>query len=137
MGPAGSNKSKSKQESIPEAVASATYAITDANGFNVLFSIRDEDEDILIDKMKTISEKLVMSGFKPQEKKTFGGGGFVKKEKEWTGETCPKCTGRLYYKDTKNGKAISCENGKWDFATKKAVGCTYFQYANTPGVMGM
>lgn len=134
MGPTGSGAGgKTKQDTIPEAVASATYAIMDANGFNILFTVRDTSGTELLGKMKTISENLVIEGFKPQEKKSYGGAGFVKKEKEYTGEMCPKCTGRLYYKDTKMGRAISCENGKYNFALKKAEGCTFFKYADQAG----
>lgn len=59
-------------------------------------------------------------------------GGFPpKKEKEWTGNTCPKDKGRLYQATTATGKKmIKCENSKWNPLTKSASGCDYIEWVN-------
>jgi len=59
-------------------------------------------------------------------------GGFPpKKEKEWTGNKCPKDGGRLYQATTATGKKmIKCENSKWNPLTKSASGCNYIEWIN-------
>lgn len=113
---------------------SATFSITTAGGFNVLFTVREADVKqslALINLVTALDKKFVELGMKPQVK-SFGSG-FQKKEKDWTGKACPKDGGRLYRLTTKAGKKmIKCENGKYDFQTKTASGCDYFEWVQEP-----
>jgi ssDNA-binding Zn-finger/Zn-ribbon topoisomerase 1 len=52
-------------------------------------------------------------------------------EPEALDEECPKCGGKLIMQTTRFGKRMKkCENGKWDTATKKVVGCDYVEWIN-------
>jgi hypothetical protein len=110
-----------------ENVNSATFSITTAGGYNVLFTIRENDiksVSELISLVIAVDKDFTLRGFKPQVK-SFGGG-FPKKEKEYTGDICPKDGGRLYHMVTKTGKDMcKCENSKYDFTTKTSSGCDY------------
>lgn len=111
---------------MEEQKNSATFSITTTGGFNVLFTVREDDLKAaknLLALITAIDKHFVEAGIKPQVK-SFGG--FPKKEKEWTGETCPKDGGRLYHIKTKTGKDMcKCENGKFDVATKTTTGCDF------------
>jgi len=102
---------------------SATFSVLDVNGFNVLYTVRAGDEKSFSDRVKATSEQLKIDGYKPQAPKSFGGG-FVKKEKEWTGEICPKDGGRLYYLITKTGKDM-CKCEKSTYLNGVAGGCDF------------
>lgn len=107
---------------------SATFSITTVGGFNVLFTVRENDVKAakdLLTLVEALDKHFTQAGMKPQVKSS----GFTKKEKEWTGDTCPKDGGRLYHITTKSGKDIcKCENSKFDFATKKEVGCDFIAW---------
>jgi hypothetical protein len=110
-----------------ERFNSATFSMTTPNGFNVLFTIREGDIKAtkdLVSLVQAVDKHFTEVGFKPQVK-SFGGGS-ARKEKEWTGDVCPKDGGRLYHMVTKTGKDMcKCENSKYDFATKTSSGCDF------------
>lgn len=123
---------KTKQSQLPEAAASVTYSITSEGGFNALFTIRDVNGLALLETMETIEKVLKDKKYVPQIKQSFGGG--VKKEVQYVeGKTCPKDGGKLVKAFSKTGKEYhKCENGKYDFATKQTLGCTYVDWLNPP-----
>ena len=110
-----------------DAPASVTYSITSKDGFNALFSLREETGEALLSKMAVVESKLLALQYKPQIK-TFG----AKKELDFVeGKKCPKCGGRLVKKISSVGKPFhKCENGKWDFTTKQATGCDFVDWLN-------
>lgn len=111
-----------------ESPASVTYSITSRDGFNALFTLREETGEKLLSKMAVVESKLLALLYKPQIKQTFG----AKKEVEYVeGKKCPKCGGRLIKKVSSIGKPFhKCENGKWDFTTKQATGCDFVDWLN-------
>ena len=111
-----------------EAPASVTYSITSKDGFNILFTVRDDKASELLDKMAIIEPSLIKRGYVPQIKKSFGGGG--EKKPEVIIGKCPECGGDLLEKTTLSGKKFQeCRNRKYDFATKKDVGsCKYIKW---------
>jgi len=112
---------------MEEQKNSATFSITTLGGFNVLFTIREDDIKAtknLVSLVVAVDKHFTEIGFKPQVK-SFGGG-FPKKEKEYTGDVCPKDGGKLYHILTSTGKDMcKCENGKYDFKTKTSSGCDF------------
>ncbi len=108
-----------------EAKSSVTYSITSKDGFNILFTVRDDKASDLLDKMAIVEPNLIKRGYKPQVKKTFG----EKKPENIVGK-CPDCGGDLLEKTTGNGKKFQeCRNRKYDFASKKDVGtCKYIKW---------
>ena len=81
---------------------SVTFDTTFPSGISALFTIRNNDKaDIksLLDTALAFDKALLAVGIKPHVRAS--GGGFPKKEKEWTGEKCPKDGGRLYHIVTK------------------------------------
>jgi hypothetical protein len=106
---------------------SATFSITTEGGFNVLFTIRENDitsVKALISLVKAVDKNFTEIGFKPQVK-SFGGG-FAKKEREWIVDKCQKDGGRMYHETLKDGRDIcKCENSTYDFKTRTAGGCTF------------
>jgi len=106
---------------------SATFSITTLGGYNVLFTIREGDIKAtknLVSLVVAVDKHFTEVGFKPQVK-SFGG--FAKKEKEWTGEICPKDGGRLYHIKTKNGKDM-CKCEKSTFIGGVAGGCDFIAW---------
>lgn len=108
-----------------EAKSSVTYSIS-RNGFNILFTVRNDSGMTLIDTMDTIEKKLLDKGYKPQEKRTFG----IKPPAEIVPDRkCPLCGNDLVKATTKDGKKfIKCSTNKWDFATKQATGCKFTEW---------
>ncbi|KKR00142.1 MAG: hypothetical protein UT24_C0016G0031 [Candidatus Woesebacteria bacterium GW2011_GWB1_39_12] len=115
---------------MEEPKNSATFSMTTLGGFNVLFTIREGDIKAtkdLVSLVVAVDKHFTEVGFKPQVK-SFGGG-FPKKEKEYTGDICPKDSGRLYHMVTKTGKDMcKCENSKYDFTTKTSSGCDFIAW---------
>jgi len=81
--------------------------------------------------------QFIKDGIKPHVRSFGGGGGFPKKEKNFTGEICPKDGGKLYkvdYVSKKTGKAgsmLKCENSKYDFTTKTSSGCSWVGFGSS------
>lgn len=75
--------------------------------------------------MQTAQAELKANGFTFHERKS----GFPKYEKkavEYVDGVCPVDGGKLIKGTTKTGKGfVSCENRKYDFATKSTVGCEH------------
>lgn len=90
---------------------SVTFDTTFPSGISALFTIRNNDKaDIksLLDTALAFDKALLAVGIKPHVRAS--GGGFPKKEKEWTGEKCPKDGGRFYHIVTKTNKDMcKCE----------------------------
>jgi uncharacterized protein with PIN domain len=112
-------------EKSNEAPASVTYSIS-RNGFNILFTVRDDSGLTLLDRMEAIEKKLNSLGYIPQVKKTFG----EKKPVEYVeGKVCPKCGKRLIV--VNNDKIESkCEGNKWNPVTKQSEGCDFVNWKN-------
>lgn len=111
-----------------EANSSVTYSVN-RNGFNLLFTVRGDSGLALLDAMESIEKKLTEKGYKPQEKRSFGGGGAVKQIDYVPDKKCPLCGNRLINSETKDGKKfIKCETQKYDFATKTKTGCQFTEW---------
>jgi hypothetical protein len=92
--------------------------------------MREDTASELLKNMETLEDLLLDKGYTPHERSFGGGGGFPKKEKDFTGETCPNDGGRLYKMTTKTGKTmVKCENSKYDFNTKTASGCDFVRFS--------
>jgi len=106
-----------------DAPASVTYSITSKNGYNILFTVRAESGLDLLETMDSVEKKLIAKEYKPQIKPTFG----QKKEIEYVPEKlCPVDSGKLKVIHSKDNKTYwTCENGKYDYATKTTTGCKF------------
>lgn len=117
---------------FPEAPASATVKIKSPNGFEWLFTIRDEKASTLSFKMKAMEENWMKSGFTPLAQNN----GFKRENKpvEFVeGRVCPECQNRLVHAQKKDGtKFIKCETNKWDALSKRSTGCDYVDWGNKP-----
>lgn len=110
-----------------ESPASVTYSITSKDGFNILFTVRDDKVNDLLDKMSFIEPILLKRGYIPQIKKTFGGG--AKPIEYVKDEVCPKCGKQLVV--VNNEKIESkCSDNKWNPVTKQSEGCTFVKWKN-------
>lgn len=110
-----------------ESPASVTYSITSKDGFNALFTLREESGEKLLQKMAVVESKLLALQYKPQVKQMFG-----KKEVKYVeGKVCPLCKGRLIEKTKTDGKPYhKCENGKFNPLTKQTDGCNFVDWLN-------
>lgn len=119
-------------KNIPEAVASVTYSITSPNGFNALFTVRSTSGTELLNQMKLIESQLTTNGYKPQERKAWGGAKREEKPIVYVeGRACPMCGERLVETTTSTGKKlIKCSTQKFDFTTKQVSGCKYVEWGN-------
>jgi hypothetical protein len=116
-----------------EAPASATLSITSKDGFDILFTIRKDSGNELLDALKSLGPQLVAKGYKPQEKRSYKG---VSKPTEYVpNRVCPLCTQPLVYATTKDGKRlIKCSTNKWDFTNKQVIGCKFIEWPNQPTI---
>jgi hypothetical protein len=114
-------------ENSNEAPASITYSITSKDGFNALFTVRDDMVKNLFTKMELVEKTLLDKGYKPQVKQSWGS---TKPPAEIVPDRkCPLCSQSLVYATTKDGKKfIKCSTNKWDFATKQATGCKFTEW---------
>ena len=100
---------------------SFTFTVVDVNGFDGLYTLREKADEVdFLTRVKSESLALKEAKFIPKPK--FVKGGFLPKEREWTGEKCPKCGGRLYHIVTKSGKDM-CKCEKSTFINGVAGGC--------------
>lgn len=112
-----------------EAPASATYQLMSKGGFNILFTIRKDSGKELLDALELLEPSLVAKGYKPQEKRSFGGGGASKPIEYVPNRKCPLCSNQLVYQTLKDGrKMIKCSTSKYDFATKTSSGCKFIEW---------
>jgi hypothetical protein len=99
-----------------ESPTSVTYSLTTPNGFNILFTIRDEKVSELILKMEMLEPSLVQKGYKPQVR------GYSKPYTTYTASTstntgefkdskCPLCGGPIAIGKT-SGKPY-CQQKCW------------------------
>lgn len=118
-----------KQETMPEAIASTTYTLESPEGYPLLFTIRGASGMDLLTTMRTVIEpKLKELGYKPQVKQY--GAGRPKKEIEYVpNRKCPTCGSPLVYATLKDGrKFIKCSTQTYDFATKTKGGCPFVEW---------
>lgn len=117
-----------KENILPEAPASATVKIKSKDGFEWLFTMRDEKASNLMFKMKAMEAKWLSEGFTPLAQ------GF-KKDKPpveyLEGAVCPLDAGKIVKATKKDGsKFLKCENNK--FINGQQVGCKWLDWNNTP-----
>lgn len=119
---------KPEQNQLPEAPASATVKIKSKDGFEWLFTIRDEKASVLSFKMKAMEKNWLEQGFTPLAQNARGG--FPKKEPEYVpNRTCPNDGAKLVYANKRDGsKYIKCENNKWDKINNRATGCQFVEW---------
>ncbi len=111
-----------------EAPASNTFKVRSVNGFEHMFTMRDESVKDLLVKIETVEKALLDKGWTPLEQnKSFGK--FPPKQIDYAEGACPKCGEKLVNAQTKDGKKfVKCSTNKWDFATKQATGCSYVKW---------
>ena len=115
-------------DKLPEAPASVTYSVMSPQGFPVLFTVRDVTGLELIKKMDGIEKTLLEKGYKPQEKKSYGGSKPAIPV-EYADYSCPVCGKRVVKAKTKIGREMEkCETQKYDFNTKAITGCAYVKF---------
>lgn len=113
-----------------EAPSSVSYNITSPNGFDLIFTVRDEKFEALLETMVQIEDHFMEKGYTAQEKRSYGG---KKKQEDEVvqGRACPKCGKPLVYFTTKDGKKhIKCSTQKYDFQTKTRTGCDFVEWAD-------
>lgn len=117
------------EDKFPEAGAVAYFGYKRTDGFEVSFTLRDKTGAELMKRVDGAIAKIKETGGTPLPLK----GGFGNKEKKpldfIEGRVCPKDGGRLIKTITKTGKGlVKCENNKYDFATKQAIGCPFTEW---------
>lgn len=114
-----------------ESPASVTYSVM-RNGFNILFTIRNDSGAELLKQMEVIESTLTKLHYRPQEKRSFSSGSSYPPKpaaQVVPGRKCPLCNQDLVYASTKDGKKmIKCSTNKYDFAHKQATGCKYIEW---------
>lgn len=121
---------KQEQNQLPEAPASATVKIKSPQGFEWLFTIRDEKASVLTFKMKAMEKKWIEEGFISLSQTPRGG--FPKKEPEYVpNRTCPNDGARLVFATKRDGsKYVKCENNNWDKLNNRSTGCQFVEWPN-------
>lgn len=123
-----------EQNQFPEAGAVCYFGYKRSDGFEVSFTLRDKTGSMLMKRLEGAIAEIKKAGGTPLPLK----GGFSRPEKKpqdfVEGRVCPLDGGRLVKAVTKQGKKlIKCENNKWDFAQKKAVGCQFTEWEQQVG----
>lgn len=116
-----------------ESPNSTSWSAIDQNGFEIIHTHREEDDDVAIANIRAISNKLIESGCKPQPPKTYGRSAAARPAKPPAetvpGRTCPMCQSPLIYFEAKGKKHIKCSTAKWNPVTKTPSGCTFVEWA--------
>lgn len=115
-----------------EATASVTYSLKTSGGFPVLFTMRGDSEDDLLNRMAVQEQYFASNGFTAQEKGYKGYSKTPKTIEYVEGRTCPKCGSKLIYFEAKGVKHIKCSTAKYDFMTKTSSGCDFVEWADSP-----
>lgn len=118
---------------LPEAPASATVKIKSKNGFEWLFTIRDESAKNLMFKMNAMETNWLNNGFTPLAQNQFGRKPTAPIE-YLQGRTCPTDGGRLIKPAAGSTAPIKCENNKYNFQTKQSYGCPFKEWPNQESV---
>lgn len=118
---------ENQPNNLNEAPASASTKIKSPNGFEWIFTVRDEKASVLSFKMKAMEENWLKYGFSPVIQ---GFGKKVEKAKEFVeGEGCELCGARLVAGTTKTGKQYyKCEKQSYNFQTRQAEGCSFIRW---------
>src|SRR5258708_37780753 len=111
-----------------DAPASATVKIKSKNGFEYLFTMRDEKASNLMFKIDAMEKKWLALEWTPLSQNTRGG--FAPKPVDYVpNRTCPQDAARLVYATKKDGsKFIKCENNKWDKMQNRVIGCPFIEW---------
>ncbi len=126
------NKEKEKQEvdkyGFADAPASATVKIKSKNGFEYLFTLRDEKASKLMFKIDAMEAKWISLGWTPLAQQARGG--FPPKQVDYVpNRTCPTDGARLVSATKRDGtKFIKCENNK--FINGQQSGCKFVEWPN-------
>lgn len=119
---------KKKINNLNEAPTSATVKVRSKQGFEWLFTMRDDTVNDLVLKIEKMEVEFTKRGWTPLAQNS----GFSRQPKQVDyveGKACPTCEKRLVYGVTKTGKKfIKCETQKWNFATKQPEGCAYISW---------
>lgn len=119
-----------EKNQLPEAPASATVKIKSKDGFEWLFTIRDEKASQLMFKMKAMEKNWLEGGFTPLAQNSFGKKPATPVEYV-EGRMCPNDNARLVKATKKDGtKFIRCENNK--FINGQQTGCKFVEWNNQP-----
>lgn len=97
-----------KKEALPEAPASSTVKIKSPNGFEYLFTIRDEKASTLMFKMEAMEKHWISKGFTPLAQNSFAKPPKIEKE-------CPTHKGEMMTQKT------SKKSGKTYFSHSKGI----------------
>jgi len=112
-----------------EARASVTYSLNTQAGFPILFTMRGNDEDDLLNRMAVQEQYFASNGFTAQAKRGYSS---YKKEVEYVPDrTCPKCGSKLIYFEAKGKKHIKCSTAKYDWKTKQSSGCDFVEWSDS------
>ena len=114
-------------EDLPEARSSVSYTLNSKDGFNLIFTVRSNDEAELIELMADLEAGFIKRGYGAKN------GGVKPVETKPTGVKCPTCGADLVEFETKTGKSgVKCSTAGWDPINKEATGCDYVKWNDTP-----
>lgn len=117
--------------SFTEAPASVTFTAITPKGYSVLITFRNESWEELLKKVLQAELDLEEKGFKHQAKKSFTARP-QKPIEQVQGRVCPKCRSNLIYFMAKGKKHIKCSTQRWDPKTRKATGCDFVEWSDSP-----
>jgi len=115
------------ESSLPEAPFSWNIQVINKEGLSEQFTIRSFTLSDLMQNRDAWKELMKLEDFKPEPKTTS-----KTTQKDYTGDNCPKCDGKLFKLKTAKGIIIKCDNSKWNPVTKKASGCDYIEWPDSP-----
>lgn len=126
-------KEKQPEKMLPESPTSATVKIKSTNGFEYMFTMRDEHASSLMYKIAAMEDKWLALGWTPVIQPVKAG--FPPKQVDYVpNRTCPEDGAKLIYAVKKDGsKYIKCENNKWDKANNRSTGCPFVEWPKTGG----
>lgn len=122
-------KKPESQNQLPEAPASATVKIKSPNGFEWLFTIRDEHASTLVFKMNSMEDNWIKFGWTPLAQNSYQKP-TVKPVEYIEGRMCNLCGKRLIKGQSKDGskKFEKCEDNRYNWQTKQQEGCRFITW---------
>ncbi len=112
---------------MEEARSSANFKKIDTSGVEIMWTLRDADENKLKQRVDDFLAILGMD-VPASTKKTAT---TPQTEKKAPSDACPKCGSPLVTFQSKDGRThLKCSTAGWDNVRKQSTGCSYIRWSN-------
>jgi hypothetical protein len=113
---------------MEEAKVSVNFRIVNEAGLEEQWTLRDVDENVLIDRVRNF--QAILNVAKPNKSAVETTTASVEPQ------LCPKCGNQLVQFIAKGQTHLKCSTSGWDKIKKQATGCDYVKWADRQATQG-